>query len=188
MDTLILNKDGSPLSMLPLSLVSWKVAMRLIALEKVKVLKHHDDWTINTPSTAVPVPSVVITNVYVKWNRQVKYSRNNVFLRDDYECQYCGASKDLTIDHVLPRSYGGGTSWDNVTTSCHRCNSHKGNDKRIVPNNKPYKPTYYELVAKAQSKPLPIKDLFWLSFISWPEENVIYRPHTQKRSSNVRET
>lgn len=187
MDTLILNSDGLPLSMLPVSAVDWKVAMRLVTLEKVVVLKEHDDWVVRSPSKSYPVPSIVMTTEYVRWNKQVKYNRNNVFLRDNYTCQYCikqMSRVNLTIDHVLPRSLGGGTSWDNVTTACMSCNSNKGNNKKIVPNIKPRKPTYYELIAKEQQKILSIRDLAWLNYIAWPEQNVKYKPHNTKRSVN----
>ncbi len=187
MDTLILNKDGSPLSMLPLSVVSWKVAIRLVTLEKVIVLKDHDDWVVRSPHAEWPVPSVVLTTEYVKWSKQVKYNRNNVFLRDNYTCQYCNTQMNkinLTIDHVLPRSLGGGTSWENVTTACMKCNSAKGNNKKIVPKVKPRKPTYYELIAKEQDKLLTVRDLSWLNYVSWPAKNVIYKPHKTKRSLN----
>jgi len=189
MDTLILNTDGAPLSMLPVSVVSWKVAMRLVTLEKVIILKEHDDWAVRTPSREYPVPSIVLTTDYVKWNKQVKYNRNNVFLRDNYTCQYClkeMGRTNLTIDHVLPRSFGGGTSWENVTTSCAKCNSNKGNNRKIVPRNKPRKPTYYDLIAKEQQKILTIRDQAWLDYISWPSENVKYKPHTTKRSLDVK--
>lgn len=187
MDTLILNKDGTPLSMLPVSLVNWKVAIRLVTLEKVIVLKEHDHWHVRSPSVTWAVPSIVMTTEYVRWNKQVKYNRNNVFLRDNYTCQYCNTQLsrvNLTIDHVLPRSLGGGTSWDNVTTACMKCNSDKGNNRKIVPQNKPRKPTYYELIAKEQQKILSVKDLAWLDYISWPQENVKYNPHITKRSLN----
>lgn len=187
MDTLILNKDGTPLSMLPVSVVDWKVAIRLVTLGKVIVLKDHDDWVVRSPSVEWPVPSIVMTTEYVKWNKQVKYNRNNVFLRDNYTCQYCNTQMsrvNLTIDHVLPRSLGGGTSWDNVTTACMKCNSTKGNNKKIVPKTKPRKPTYYELIAKEQQKILSVRDLSWLDYISWPPENVKYKPHRTKRSLN----
>ena len=181
MDTLIINKDGTPLSMLPVSVVGWKDAMRLVTLNKVIVIKDHDNWSVRTPSIEIPVPSIVMTTEYVKWNKQVKYNRNNVFLRDNYTCQYCNtrlSKVNLTIDHVLPRSLGGSTSWENVTTACTKCNSTK----------KPKKPTYYELIAKEQDKVLSIRDYAWLDYISWPSENIRYNPHRTKRSSNVRKT
>tara|TARA_B100000929_G_scaffold286704_2_gene272276 strand:- start:2258 stop:2854 length:597 start_codon:yes stop_codon:yes gene_type:complete len=187
MDTLILNRDGTPLSMLPISVVNWKVAMRLVTLEKVIVLKEHDDWVVRSPGAEWPVPSIVLTTDYVKWNKQVKYNRNNVFLRDNYTCQYCNTQMskvNLTIDHVLPRSLGGGTSWENVTTACMKCNSTKGNNRKIVPAVKPRKPTYYELIGKEQEKILTIRDMAWLNYISWPSENVKYKPHTTKWSLN----
>jgi 5-methylcytosine-specific restriction endonuclease McrA len=183
MDTLILNKDGTPLSMMPLSVVRWETAIRLLTLDKVHVMKDHDDWVVRSPSTTMNVPSVVICTEYVKWNRHIKYNRNNVLLRDDYTCQYClkrfGVST-LTIDHVVPRSHGGKTSWKNVVAACKDCNSRKGNNKDIVPKKMPHRPSYYELVAKSRTRTLRIRDEYWLSFIDWPEDKIDLVPYKRK--------
>jgi len=181
MDTLILNADGAPLSMLPFSCVSWQTSIRLLSLGKVKLLKEYDDWSVRSPSITMAVPSVVMTTEYIKWNRQIKYSRNNVFLRDAFTCQYCGKSPtvhSLTIDHVVPRSHGGGTSWNNVTTACKKCNSDKGNDASIVPKSNPRKPSYYELIAMRKKYPIRIRDEYWQNYIQWPEELIRLTPPT----------
>src|SRR5215471_16280986 len=87
MDTLILNKDGSPLSLVPLSVVTWQVAIKLLFLGKVTVLKEHEDWVVRSQKLEMHVPSIIICAEYVKWNKRIKYSRTNVFLRDDFTCQ-----------------------------------------------------------------------------------------------------
>jgi len=177
-DVLVLNKDGQPLSLVPLSTITWQDAIRLIVTDKVRVLKYYDDWEVHSPTTTMKVPSVVITGTYVKWNRAVKYSRSNIFLRDDYVCQFCGESpniKLLSLDHVLPRSKGGKTSWYNVITACKACNSHKGNDVSVKPMKKPHKPTYWELAAKRRNRPLVIKDEYWKGFLQWDEDHLILR-------------
>lgn len=179
-DCLILNKDGTPLSLMPLSVVSWQVAIRLVTLEKVRVLKEHDNWEVRSPSTTMKVPSVLLTTEYVKWNRAVKYNRGNVFLRDDHTCQFCGKKppvSQLTLDHVKPRSHGGQSKWNNISTACKDCNSRKGNDARIVPKKMPHKPSYYELAAKRRKLPLRIRDEFWQSFLNWPDELVTLAPY-----------
>ena len=182
-DTLILNKDGQPLSLMPLSVVPWQTAIRLLTLDKVRVLKDHDDWVVRSPSTELAVPSVVLTTTYIKWNRNVKYNRTNVLLRDKFTCQYCMKKfpvHNLTIDHVIPRSHGGKTSWKNVTTACKTCNFNKGNDASIIPKKTPHRPSYYELVARRRKFPVKIRDEFWKGFIDWPEDLITLLPVNNK--------
>jgi 5-methylcytosine-specific restriction endonuclease McrA len=178
-DTLILNADGSPLSVLPLSIVSWQIGIRLLVTDKVRVLKEYDDWVVRSPSTTMHVPSVVMTTDYVKWNRKVKYSRSNVFLRDDHTCQLCGERPgiyNLSLDHVVPRSKGGKTTWTNIVTACKPCNSSKGNDETIVPKKMPQRPSYYQLVAKRAKQPVVIKDEYWKNFLPWDETLINFKP------------
>jgi 5-methylcytosine-specific restriction endonuclease McrA len=188
-DTLLLNSDGQPLSFVPLSTVTWQVAMRLLFTNKVKTLKTYDDWVVRSQHTEWQVPSIVIMTDHVKWNRGLKYSRNNVYLRDDFTCQLqttwrCkeqhGKVKHtlLTLDHVVPRSHGGKTNWLNVCTSCKECNSEKGNDHTIVPKRKPHKPTYYEILNKRKQLPIYIRDADWAYYLDWPEHLINVVPHT----------
>ena len=86
---------------------------------------------IHTVNQSVRVPSVLLLRKYDRMLlREMKFNRQNLFERDGYRCQYCGNSfvaKELNMDHVVPRDRGGKTSWENVVTSCIRCNSRKGN-------------------------------------------------------------
>ena len=181
MDTLKLNTDGTPLSYVPLSVVPWTEAMRLVFLGKAKVLEEYDEWAIRSQKLELKVPSIIIMTEQVKWAKALKYSRNNVYLRDDFTCQLqttrrCRDSKgkakltELTLDHVVPRSLGGKTNWLNCCTSCKACNSFKGADHTIVPKKAPYKPTYYEILAKRKNLPLNIRDEEWKFYIDWPED------------------
>ena len=178
-DVLVLNKDGQPLSLVPLSTITWQEAIRLIVTDKVRILKYYSDWEVRSPSTTMQVPSVIIVKTFVNQSKKnVKYSRSNVFLRDDHVCQFCGVApglQKLSIDHVLPRSKGGKTSWYNVITACKACNSNKGNDETIVPNKKPHKPTYWELANKRRSRPLVIRDESWKGFLQWDEDHLILK-------------
>jgi 5-methylcytosine-specific restriction endonuclease McrA len=187
MDTLLLNADGTPLSQIPLSVVTWQVAMRLMFLGKVKVLKEYDNWTVRSQHLEMKVPSIVIMTEQVKWSKALKYSRSNVYLRDDFTCQLqttwrCkeqhGKVKftELTLDHVIPRSNGGKTNWVNVCTSCKECNSQKGNDGSIVPKKMPKKPTYYEILSKRKTLPIQIRDPEWAFYIDWPEHLIRVAP------------
>lgn len=86
---------------------------------------------IQTISQPMPVPKVIVLNEYDRLpQRTMRFSRTHVFMRDQYTCQYCGngfPKAELNLDHVIPRSRGGKTSWDNLVTSCHTCNRKKGN-------------------------------------------------------------
>jgi 5-methylcytosine-specific restriction endonuclease McrA len=88
------------------------------------------DDVIRTPRLVLKVPRVVVLQAYDRMPRtQVRFSRQNVYLRDGFTCQYCGRTlqrTQLNLDHVVPRSQGGRTSWENVVCSCVRCNLNKG--------------------------------------------------------------
>ena len=80
MDTLLLNSDAQPLSYVPISVVTWQVAMRLLTTYKVSVLKSYDDWFVRSQYLEMPVPSIVMCTKQVKWKKQLKYSSSNIFL------------------------------------------------------------------------------------------------------------
>lgn len=189
-DTLLLNADGQPMSLVPLSAVSAVRALRLVYQGKVTVLKEYDDWVIRSQKLEIKVPSIVIMTRHVHWNRDIKYSCHNIYLRDDFTCQLqiTGRCRDLkgkvkhtelTLDHVVPQSLGGKTNWKNICTACKDCNSKKGNDARIVPKKPPHKPTYYEILAKRKNLPIYIRDEEWKYYLDWPDDlvNVVARPH-----------
>ena len=148
---LILNADASPVSLLPLSVISWEESIRYLVSDKATVLEWHEDWVVRSERWSTRVPSVMILKDYQKKKTTVRFSKHNVFLRDSYGCQYCGddvARKTATLDHVLPVSHGGKTTFENCVCACATCNSTKGNNKKIVPKIKPYKPTYFQLAEK----------------------------------------
>jgi len=106
----------------PLSIVSFRRATCLVLDDKAEIIEH-DGGVLRSPSLTVPVPSVVRLRymVRVARRRQAVLSRRAVFARDDHTCQYCGGPAD-SIDHVLPRSRGGGHDWENLVAACRRCN------------------------------------------------------------------
>ena len=114
----------------PIKVISWKKAITLVLLGKVEVLEAYQR-EIHSPSLTLKLPAVIKLIRYLKpIPKRVKFSRQNLFSRDDYTCQYCHRSypvNQLTYDHIVPRSKGGTTSWTNVVTSCVRCNLRKGN-------------------------------------------------------------
>jgi 5-methylcytosine-specific restriction endonuclease McrA len=109
----------------PLSVVSARRAVWLVLADKADIVEH-DGSELRTISRSVPVPSVIRLRyvVRVPYHRRVALSRRAVFARDDHRCQYCGGAAD-SIDHIVPRSRGGGHSWDNVAAACRACNLSK---------------------------------------------------------------
>ena len=101
----------------------------MVLLEKVEVIEEYERW-IRGVTLALRLPAVVRLNRYVRRKTPlVKFSRQNLYFRDRGTCQYCGVSfdfKELTYDHVVPRSRGGQTEWTNVVTCCGVCNLRKG--------------------------------------------------------------
>lgn len=114
----------------PHQIVSWQDAITLVYQEKAQVLEEYDE-VISSPSVEFFTPAVIrLMSMFGKdFQREVKFSRANLFLRDSFTCQYCVTifkMKDLTFDHVVPRKQGGITSWFNVVSACRPCNGRKG--------------------------------------------------------------
>ena len=122
---LVLNADFRPLSYMPLSLWPWQEAVKATFLDRVSVVAEYDE-VVHSPSLEMRIPSVVVLKEFVKPARTSAFTRFNLFLRDEFTCQYCGDTGDMTFDHVIPRSKGGRTTWENVVASCGPCNLRKG--------------------------------------------------------------
>lgn len=168
MSTLILNADGAPISWLPLSVISWKDAVGYLVLDKATVLEWYDDWIIHSQRWETRVPAVMILKEYEKRKTGIRFSKHNVFLRDGYVCQYCDTPVTrgtATLDHVLPVSHGGKTTYENTVTACGTCNANKGNNKKIVPKVKPYKPTYFQLVDKRRKLKWEYQHPSWANYL-----------------------
>ena len=168
-DTLVLNADGQPVSLLPPSTIQWKEAITYIWLEKVHVLEWYDDWIVRSSSWETRVPAVVMLKDMYRRRRNPRFSKYNVHLRDMFVCQYCNSQfpqKELTLDHVQPISLGGKTSWNNIVSACNPCNSRKSNKTNIRPKNEPYQPSYYELVNKRKQLEFNIKHPSWRNWLS----------------------
>jgi hypothetical protein len=168
-DTLLLNADGMPVGYMPLSTLTWQDAIKYMVLDKANVLAWHENWIVHSASWQTPVPSVMMLRDYMKPKNTVRFSRSNVYLRDEGRCQYCGnhvERKDATLDHVVPVSKGGKSTWENSTTACAPCNSKKSDQtKGWTPKTKPYKPDYYELVNKRKKNSFNVNHTEWLKFL-----------------------
>jgi 5-methylcytosine-specific restriction endonuclease McrA len=119
---LVLNQNYEPLNVCDI-----RRAFRLLGNEKAELLARNHQ-VIRTPSLAIPAPSVIRLVYLVKRPRpRVKLSRREVFARDHHTCQYCGTvSRDLTIDHIVPKHRGGHHEWENLVAACRTCNHRKG--------------------------------------------------------------
>jgi 5-methylcytosine-specific restriction endonuclease McrA len=97
-----------------------------------------------------------------------------VFLRDRFTCQYCGSKEDLTFDHLVPRSRGGQTRWDNVVAACAPCNLDKGGampaEVGMHPSQAPYRPTVFELHRNGRLFPPNYLHQSWLDYLYWDTE------------------
>mmetsp|Transcript_14617 Transcript_14617/g.24943 ORF Transcript_14617/g.24943 Transcript_14617/m.24943 type:complete len:355 (-) Transcript_14617:485-1549(-) len=153
---LVLNADFRPLSYMPLSLWCWKDAVKAMFSDKVSVVAHYDR-VIRSPSLEMRLPSVVALKDYIHVDQRPAFTRQNVFLRDRFTCQYClqrFRPSELSFDHVTPRCKGGGHSWENIVTACLACNARKGSqfpsEAGLKLHTKPYLPSYHELQEKGR--------------------------------------
>ncbi len=173
---LALNADFRPLSYFPLSLWSWQETVKAVFLDRVNVISEYDR-TIRSPSWAMRLPSVISLKQYVPMSRTPAFTRFNVFLRDRFSCQYCDVSlptERLTFDHVVPRSRGGRTTWENVITACECCNLRKGNrlprEASVFPRRPPHRPSNHQLQANGRAFPPNYLHESWRDFLYWDAE------------------
>ncbi len=170
---LVLNADYRPLSYYPLSLWPWQESVKAVFLERVDILDEYER-TVRSPSFEMRLPSVVCLKRYVRRSRRPAFTRFNVFLRDRFRCQYCGATGELTFDHLVPRSRGGRTTWDNVVTACASCNLKKGGRVagacRMSPKVWPYRPTVHELHDIGRAFPPNFLHQSWRDYLYWDVE------------------
>jgi len=123
-------------------------ALSLIEQGKAEVVKYANG-VINTVSRVIRIPLIIKIFRFIRaYGRKMKYSNKMVWERDDFVCQYCRkpitSKNDLTADHIIPRSRGGKTTYENMTTACRHCNKKK-NDRMpeeagMFPIRKPFKP------------------------------------------------
>ena len=139
---LVLNQNYEPLNV-----CSWRRAVALLCLGKAIALEHEGE-VLRAPSQELVLPTVVRLAYPIRRPLpELKLSRRAVLARDRHTCQYCGhTSRDLTIDHVVPRGKGGGATWDNLVACCAKCNNLKADktpreaNMRLV--SKPRRPRF----------------------------------------------
>lgn len=140
---LVLNQDYSAIN-----ICSIPKAIVLLFLQKAEIVHADDMYHLRSVDNTYPMPSIIRLSSYVNvpYRNGVVLNRQNIFKRDNGECQYCGSKKDLTLDHVIPRSRNGRSTWKNLVTACKSCNSRKGNrtpeEAKMKLKRTPYKPSF----------------------------------------------
>jgi 5-methylcytosine-specific restriction endonuclease McrA len=139
---LVLNADYTPINV-----TSQQRGFNLVYKGKAEVLKSSDNPIYAGYENFVR-PLIIRLLKYVKYKvRNIRVNRARIFRRDNEECVYCGSTKQLTLDHVIPRSRGGSNSWDNLVTCCNNCNVRKANktpqEANMFMTKKPYEPSFF---------------------------------------------
>lgn len=154
---LILNADYRPLSYFPLSLWPWQDAVKAIFRESVTIVSEYER-IVSSPSIDMKLPSVLALKEYVTQSDTPVFTRFNVFLRDEWRCQYCG----------------GKTSWDNIVAACHSCNTTKGGKMpekaQMFPMKTPLQPSIYDLRRNGKKFPPNFLHESWGDFLYWDSE------------------
>ena len=171
---LILNADYRPLSYFPLSLWPWQEAIKAVYLKRVNVAAEYEE-VVRSEKLTLPLPSVIVLKNYVVPTKTVPFTRATLFLRDEFTCQYCGyKGKDLTFDHVVPKSRGGKTRWDNVVAACQSCNLRKAAKTTSQAGFKlkkaPAKPSPEVLLNKGKKFPPSDMHKSWTDFLYFEKD------------------
>ncbi len=173
---LVLNADFRPLSYYPLSLCSWQNAIKAVFLDRVSVIENYDK-EVNSPTTSYKLPSVVALKDFIVPQRRPAFTRFNVFLRDNFTCQYCHeifSANELTFDHLVPKCLNGKTTWDNVVSACTSCNLKKGRKllkfTEMKLNKKPTIPSSIQLKNNGKNFPPNFLHESWRDYLYWDTE------------------
>ena len=160
----------------PMRVEAWTRAVTDLFLGKIEVVEYSRDRTIKGVGREYPMPAVVRVLRRFRRDRMViRFSRLNIYTRDRFTCQYCGErflSEDLTFDHVVPRSTGGRTAWDNIVTACVPCNARKANrtprEAKMALRRRPEKPRFLPVVTvRLDGRDVPAE---WRPYWSAPLE------------------
>lgn len=146
--TLVLNADDTPLN-----IVSDVKAFKLIYKGKAVVVTHDESRPFVSGRSVFQRPTIIrlMSYIYVPYRKHMPLTRQNVYRRDGNKCVYCSGTKNLTLDHVVPKSRGGRNTWDNLVTCCMKCNNKKDNktprEAGMAMRVKPYAPSYVHFLS-----------------------------------------
>lgn len=160
-------------SYLPLKVVGWESAVTMVYLNKVDVLAEYE-VQVHSQHETWNIPAVIRLRKNAEFFLPaVKFRRDYLFTRDGFKCQYCGKTfrpKELTYDHVIPRSKGGSRTWENIITCCVPCNQKKGNKTPVEAKmpllKKPQKPRWFPALLAESIRERRAPDE-WEPYIGW---------------------
>jgi hypothetical protein len=178
LETLVLNADYQPLDRLDISGIPVESAIRSV-YNDLSVVVDTYDRIVKTSQVKyrVPFPSVIAVKTYVEKPVTANVNDNNLLIRDGFECVYCGMplnTKNLTWDHYVPQSRGGGNEWTNILSSCHDCNNALGDveAKYKKPKHKPFAPSHGLLARLRRRYPVTVGHKSWLPWIGEWESDI----------------
>jgi 5-methylcytosine-specific restriction endonuclease McrA len=196
-DVLVLNR-----SFYAVHITSWQRALTLVYADHASVvdeeyrtysfedwrnlstiIKNHPAGFVNTPNFRIAIPEVIALKLYDRLpTSEIKFTRRNIYEHYSYRCCYCGkkfGSTDLNLEHVIPKSRGGKTCWDNIVTACVPCNLKKGNKLLIETSMKllikPTKPKWRGALSLVLNSPVKMKSS-WQKFV----DNVYWNQELEK--------
>jgi 5-methylcytosine-specific restriction endonuclease McrA len=151
---LLLNQNYEPLTILRA-----RRAVTLLLLGKVDLIENVNGQCLHSISITLPVPSIIRLKYFVRIRRkEISLTKKNIIKRDNHQCQYCGRKSGMmTTDHIIPKSYGGDDSWENLVCACLECNNRKGNRSpsqagmRLL--HTPKRPNYFTFVLNELGRP-----------------------------------
>ncbi|MEE9197875.1 MAG: HNH endonuclease [bacterium] len=156
----------------PLQFCTPRRAVVMVIMGRAEKVER-DGFVVRSPSVTMRLPAVIRLMRYVRrpYRPGVSFSKKNVFKRDQYTCQYCGAGGGtLTLDHVIPRSRGGATVWENVVLACRRCNAKKGNrplhETPLSLLRPPVRPSHLFFARTAQGAPASVQAA-WSKYLEY---------------------
>ena len=168
LSALLLNADFTPVSVFPLSIISFDRAMKLVMKDRVTIVEKHG-LELRSANFVYEPPSVLALKSYRKQPTKVPFTRLNLLVRDENRCQYCGKtfpSNELTFDHVVPKSKGGGSKWENACTACVTCNQKKADKSDMKPIRAPFEPTVWQM-AKLKNVRHENLHASWVDYLYW---------------------
>lgn len=169
---LVLNKNYMPVNLIPLETIPVKDAITRVFNGTCHVASEYDLF-IRTANkdTKIRWPSVIVRNDKKIAKPRIAMTDDNLYYRDHGICQYCEKKleiREITYEHVIPKSLGGETSWENIVIACTKCNNAKDNHMPVgefAPKQKPFKPTYKQLVSVRRKFPITVDSNDWIPYL-----------------------